>query len=1450
MATEGKIQIQADIIPTNENPRMYVTDNTYIKGSGQVFQSVAQLVAFHPARMVRGMGAIIIDWPSVGVITDFRLLVDPATMVDGSGNTKVTSGNFLTFWIIQTQANKSISRVYNYAPDGPGGGTPVFPYTLLEESHWVTLRDDSKGHKWLRFRDDDVDADLNGIFDNWSVPIAIGAQFQSGDYVENRFLRQAVSATIFTSSAGMTTGKYYIVESGTITLTGVLADSDIDFVGSGNTTILTIGKVFKHAGTVALTYNSATATEIVKTPPRTVAGLPNNLPAGWNDTIPVGTDQLWQITAQKSVYGQLKTPWALKKVAESADFIRYSNVPSPHPDTLAGVNTVATVGSGGDTALIVAGWLTVYDGQNFIATRELDPGPNIYTSWLVQKINEESGEFIDKAYKLFDLNLDSTSLFLVPPTLADATAEGWSDTPLIETATQINYESQARKFFDGTLKTPWGTPVPYTGKDVFIDTIDAIPSDNFKYDDTGTVVPANITLQANIYKGTNELWTDTSVAISYAWKRVYNNSAVDTTTPTGSPADPFYLLGATLPIRANQRVVVKAAAVTGMAVFRCTQTITLPQGDPIIFIQEFTINDVTDGIDAKQLALGIDIQTVIFDSTNAVHVPASIYLQAFPANIPSPTFYWYKYTGGVWVKFTAADANHVFPNGINGANLRLDIFKGTPTAVVDAVIAVPGAGAAATLSSAGNHLPAMLVNDTFEIRDHSNPADNGYYKVIVVTTSTTTYQVNKLSGSAAVAAASEAITIYTGVSYLLTPDQVQQELRYAVSTHATSPTSADNIATFSDFGTLVKLGSANVGSPGQNAYSTLLNNESHTVVIDPGTTQPYTGEITNTGKARTLVQLYDGATKKTITTDYTIALASDNGSITFGQQVVGTDAEVYVNTWGAGQRSAICTITITYGIVTLTKKFSISSTVAAPGAILVDIDSDKGYIFTPQDKTNKTLTVKLYDTSLAPPSQLIALPDAMWTFRWRINGSWGTTTTAHWQQVIQQTDILVSSVVTLEVYRSTVLFRSLTINMTDVNDGRSFRAWTDFATKPSTSQDLSNQDPTPVSPPGWFGVTGDSPLTISGVAWYLPTATYWATHTPTFAQDATLAAGVYTWNPVYQLKGDIGSQGASGNFYHSIWIIYDPSTHVPGALPDVDNNGIPDMGAGGSTSTLAQMITVGWTSHAPTGIGVFWRTERLWTGQGVTFNGSGDPSTGPVTGGSWTTPVKVSAKDGSPAAPAVDGTNGWSPYYAVVAGVGAGEKVLQLIDWVGGTGTKPGFINQYVSATGFTTVLASAAIVTGQPVEMRFDSTTRYVQWKYTNESSGSWRNLYLTPGANAPINVWNAAGGGTLSPSGSPGVVDNWFYIDTGNTNSKKLQFRAYCQMHGGGFSQLMVAGGNTANTLQLTFKLINCQLNALDQDFTCEGACITSVQYILVYIRTNGNSLSNYGLTVTEVV
>lgn len=62
--------------------------------------------------------------------------------------------------------------------------------------------------------------------------------------------------------------------------------------------------------------------------------------------------------------------------------------------------------------------------------------------------------------------------------------------------------------------------------------------------------------------------------------------------------------------------------------------------------------------------------------------------------------------------------------------------------------------------------------------------------------------------------------------------------------------------------------------------------------------------------------------------------------------------------------------------------------------------------------------------------------------------------------------------------------------------------------------------------------------------------------------------------------------------------------------------------------------------------------------------------------------------------PTVDGvvTNGWTPVLAVV--VDGARRVLQVADWQGGTGTKPG-VGLYVGLTGLTAVLADGVDVRG-----------------------------------------------------------------------------------------------------------------------------------------------------------
>lgn len=1312
--SEGKIQIQADLMPTNDNPRMSVTDIKYIKGGPQVFADIAELVAFHPNRMKSGMPATVMNWPETGTITDFRLGVDPATLKDASNNSIVTTANFQQYWIVQSQTLKDSTRVYQYSADGPGGGAPVFPYVLSEESNWTNVRDDSKGHKWMRFRDDDTDSNADGIFDNWSVPIPISGIFQTGDYIESMFKRQAVSTATHTGTGTMSVDKYYVIQTGRVQINGDLTLNDIGYFGTDTQVVLPVGRIFKYASANTYTFlDAATLIETVQAPPRTINGLPNNVPVGWGDTVPAGTDQLWEIQGQKSVYGQLKSDWVLRKIIENPDYVRYSNSPAPHPDTIAGVNTPAGTGTPEDAALEAAGWSKTFSGQNFIATREDDPGPDLYTAWFLRKINEESGEYTERVFKLFDDNLDLSDPILVAPSNRDAAVDGWSDTPQEETSSQINYVSEARKFFNGELKTPWSDPVPYTGKDVFLDYIDATPADNFKRDDAGTVTPATITLISRLYKGLKHLSEDATVSISYVWTRVYNGGSVDSTIAGSNPADNFYFEGATggAPgpgeYRGGARLVVKPGAVDGQAVFKCVQTMTMAQGADLVFTEEFTVIDVSDGVDAVGFVVSADTDRTIYDSVGAVFVPAQMVLRAYWSNL-TPTLHWYRKIAGVWTEI------------LNGA----------------------------TYTIGGN-------------------------------------------------------TCAFNASALFTADGSAEELYFAVSTHATNPEAADQIATFSDYITISKLSAAGVGSPGENSVSVILANEAHTVVLDKSTVDPISGEIGGDGKARTRVELFDGTTRKTYGTDWTIALASDNANITFAQRFFDadgsgagspstTDGEIYISAWTNQARSARCTATITYGARTIVKQFSIASTLDAPGAVLLDIDSDKGYTFTPADKTNKTLTAKLYDTSLSG-SQEIPLPDAIYEFRWNVGGVWSALSTVN-TKVITQADILLSANVTVEVYKSAALFRSRTINITDVNDGQFFRAWTDNVTKPTASQDLGSQDPTN---------GGIWPVTVNGVVWRLPTDAHWATNVPAFAQDATVAAGVYSWGAVYQLKGEKGDQGVNGNFFHPM---YFTKTPVDASDPnDPAYTTPPAYGAGGTGSTLAQMKTAGWVSNLPTS-GVIWETRRLWTGQGVTFDISGDPSTAPVSGTTWSPRVRTSGKDGAAGSPGVGSPGPAGPGYNGVNFLGT--------DGSGG--------NMY-----------SLVPVNGA-------AAAQFTAPKGTN-ASGSF------------IGWIKKANGGSISGI-TLNTTGSWVYIDTGDTTAKELSIIGYMDTSSDTIYQMRLLVNSVASlggSLLIQRNYSSHSAGGLVRQYQLMYNGLVTGRYIIFNVRTASGSGGGqlYGFTVTKI-
>lgn len=92
-------------------------------------------------------------------------------------------------------------------------------------------------------------------------------------------------------------------------------------------------------------------------------------------------------------------------------------------------------------------------------------------------------------------------------------------------------------------------------------------------------------------------------------------------------------------------------------------------------------------------------------------------------------------------------------------NNRSDLTQGAVLAVANAIWATGGTGQIRIHSAAANLLPALADGEFFEVRDHSQAANNGLYQVETVTTSTDDYQCNKITPGTAIVATGEAITV-------------------------------------------------------------------------------------------------------------------------------------------------------------------------------------------------------------------------------------------------------------------------------------------------------------------------------------------------------------------------------------------------------------------------------------------------------------------------------------------------------------------------------------------------------------------------------------------------------------------------------------------------------------------------------------------------------------------
>jgi hypothetical protein len=92
-----------------------------------------------------------------------------------------------------------------------------------------------------------------------------------------------------------------------------------------------------------------------------------------------------------------------------------------------------------------------------------------------------------------------------------------------------------------------------------------------------------------------------------------------------------------------------------------------------------------------------------------------------------------------------------------------DLNQGTETlaaTLTDLVVTVPGTGADALITSAGSNMPALAADEYFEIRGAADAENNGLFQVVTVNTSTSSYEVDKVTATTPVTAGSAAARMF------------------------------------------------------------------------------------------------------------------------------------------------------------------------------------------------------------------------------------------------------------------------------------------------------------------------------------------------------------------------------------------------------------------------------------------------------------------------------------------------------------------------------------------------------------------------------------------------------------------------------------------------------------------------------------------------------------------
>ncbi|MHA2063269.1 MAG: hypothetical protein ACXABY_02690, partial [Candidatus Thorarchaeota archaeon] len=751
--------VPAGTINDAPDPKLWMARLPDIKAAPQIFNTLEELIAYHPNKMELGMKCNVrghtrsSEWWTpkefeLGTLPDVDTEY-PLTLTESD------STFYKNFWIERIDNEYDGAETYQYAPDYTDGGAPPYPYIESdpgvgnpgkdqwdwEQANWKA-RDESLNQKWVRFKIG------NGP---WSIPLPINAQLNRDDYINNRYTRNAVKPD---------------------------------------------------------------------TPPRTVSGSPNNIPevfisgSGqgyiWEDKIQdaQGSGTLWEIRGAKSVMGQLKSEWLGPfEIVEDLDLVRYSANGSPDPNGIVGTTTTITESDQYDLALEAAGWDAVPDDDTRYMAKREDLGGGTYSTWIVLQTSAESGEYPANIFKLMPSN--ATAAYLATQTPTGDFPDGWVDEPLEETDNLINYISTTIKYFNGVNKRAWSLPRKFTGQPQYFTYITSDYGDTFKYSpssETDTPAPdntSNITLTCHIDYG-NIIDYDSSppsgVNVAYDWDMIY-----DLDNPGGVPN-----------VGANRTLVVNYNDMKGIALYKCTATITETDTDNVVLSAYYELKDLSDGVRAKIIELISDPVYVRVDGSGDPIGTTIATLRAINYNVYAAAHTWvFEHETSIgsdtWVDLdtlyecTVTQATAQCVIDMDQTDGALSSSNGSITAFADA----GGGDVTATTSAAHGLASGMKVTITG------------------TTNYDGTYTISNASGSVFDFTDTWVATdtgSWSQDGHFSGKDAVRYRIRYTPLT--------DTETSLIDYLTLVKLEPDTAGASGEDSVTTIVTNENQTVACD------------------------------------------------------------------------------------------------------------------------------------------------------------------------------------------------------------------------------------------------------------------------------------------------------------------------------------------------------------------------------------------------------------------------------------------------------------------------------------------------------------------------------------------------------------------------------------------------------------------------------------------